>query len=94
MSARVAFMYILCDSLSAFTASTPHGGFRGHENGKVLIGWNDQPLWYQIACSWLHIAITYVSLEMYYLVVCIPAVLLGLTSPRDCPSMFGDLKEL
>lgn len=94
MSARFVFMYILSDSLSAFTVSTPHGAFREHENGKIHVGWNDRPLWYQIFFTWLHITIITVSMEMFYSAISIPAVLFGLASPRDCPSMYGDLREL
>lgn len=87
-------MYVLTDTLDSYTASTPHGAFRGFENGKKIIGFDGYPLRYQFAFTWLHIVITYASLELFNTLYGIVAVLLGFAIPRDCPSSFGDLKKL
>ncbi|KAF2190399.1 hypothetical protein K469DRAFT_623462 [Zopfia rhizophila CBS 207.26] len=93
-SLRVVFLFLIENSLESYTASTPHGAYRGFEIGKVPIGYDTYPISRQFALSWIHIVITYTSLEMLNCVYGILAVLLYFASPRDCPSMFGDLREM
>lgn len=43
---------------------------------------------------WAQITLTYLSLELMNTVNGIVQVTIGIANPRDCPSAFGDLKEL
>ena len=87
-------MYLIVDALQSYTASTPHGAYRTFENGKVVVGLDRESLGRQFFLAWVHIVNTYANLEMANVAYGIVTVLLGLASPTDCPSAFGDLKEM
>jgi hypothetical protein len=87
-------MFVAIDALDSYSTSTPHGAFRGYENGKVLVGLKGLSLSRQSFLVWIYIANVYTNLEMANAVYGIAAVLSGVASPRDCPMSFGDLKEM
>ncbi|KAF2116638.1 membrane bound O-acyl transferase family-domain-containing protein [Lophiotrema nucula] len=90
---RAAWMYLLTDTIYAYTASTQHGNYRGYENEKGIVGFTDLPLSRKFTLAWLQIILTYTSLEFFNTAAGVIAVATGLANPRDCPSSFGDLKE-
>lgn len=87
-------LLVLADTLNSYTTTTPHGAYRYLENGKVTTGIADMPFVYQLRMVWVHITIVYVGVEMANVVYGILAVLLGFAAPRECPSLFGDLKKM
>ncbi|KAF2787150.1 hypothetical protein K505DRAFT_329868 [Melanomma pulvis-pyrius CBS 109.77] len=93
-SLRAAFFFVLSDTIQSWTASTPHGSYRGYENGKVPISLTGLPLIQQCFYSWVQIVLTYTVLELYNVVYGIVSVLSGLANPRDCPSLFTDLRGM
>jgi len=93
-SLRAAFFFIVSDTVQSWTASTPHGAYRGFENGKIIVGLSNLPLQQRFIFAWVQIVITYTCLELYNSLYGIVSVLSGLANPRDCPSSFGDLKQL
>ncbi|KAH7116819.1 membrane bound O-acyl transferase family-domain-containing protein [Dendryphion nanum] len=91
---RVILMHVIVDTIQSYTTSTPHGAFRGFENGKVPVGFDDVSLVRQFLLTWGNLINTYANLEMANTVCGIVAVVIGLAAPSDCPSAFGDLKGL
>ncbi|KAF2872957.1 membrane bound O-acyl transferase family-domain-containing protein [Massariosphaeria phaeospora] len=93
-SLRAALFYLLKDAIYAYSASLPYGNWRGANNGKILSSTEGIPWNHRFVISWVYIVLTYVVLELYNLFYGIAAVATGLSNPRDCPSMFGDLAEM
>lgn len=93
-SLRAVFMYVLMDTLQSYSASTVHGTFRGLETNKIPIGFGDYPWTYQLTYAWLHTAIAYSNMELLNAAYGVAAIIFGFANPRDCPSSFGDLKEM
>ena len=87
-------MYMLTDAFTSYTTSTPHGTYRGFENGKIPVGLDGLTLTRQSFLVWVYIANVYTNLEMANAMYGIAAVLFGFASPRDCPAAFGDLKKM
>jgi hypothetical protein len=91
---RIAVMLLISDTASSISASSPHGAYRGFENGKVPIDLDGVSFAEAFLWVWIHIFITYSSLELFNTACGVVAVLLNLATPQDCPSAFGDLKEM
>ncbi|KAF2017199.1 hypothetical protein BU24DRAFT_490412 [Aaosphaeria arxii CBS 175.79] len=90
---RAGLMYVLVDMTNSYSASTPHGNYRGYEHLRKPVGTDGLPLGHKIMMSWLHIMITFTSLEMASAAYSVVAVLTGLSPPKDCPSAFGDVQK-
>ncbi|ORY07911.1 membrane bound O-acyl transferase family-domain-containing protein [Clohesyomyces aquaticus] len=91
---RAGLFFVFVDVLDSYTAASPHGSYRGHENGKVPVGFLEQSLLRQFQLSWIHILITYTSLELFNSLYAVASVVFGFANPRDCPTLFGDLQEM
>ncbi|KAH9874969.1 hypothetical protein J1614_004457 [Plenodomus biglobosus] len=91
---RTAVFYLLKDAIYSYTASSPHGSWQDIKHQKGVVGFSGYPLAHRLYFTWVHIMITYVSLEFAggaFSVVCVAT---GLSRPSDCPSPFGHVKDL
>lgn len=93
-SLRAILFYLLVDIAHAYTAASAHGSWADIASLKPRVSFAAYPFWHRLWYSWVHIFLTYVSLEQANAVYGIVSIATGLANPRDCPSMFGDLKEL
>ncbi|KAF2499684.1 hypothetical protein BU16DRAFT_524141 [Lophium mytilinum] len=89
-----ALCFLIEDTLSSWTASTQWGSFRDVE-GFVPVGFQDTVSYQKkFLLSWTHILITYYTLEFINCVNAVVFVSLHLARPSECPSLFGDLREM
>lgn len=93
-SIRAAVFYLAKDAMYSYTASSPHGSWVDIASLKPVHGYANYPFLHRFWFTWVHIVLTYVSLELYNTLAGIVSVALGLAKPSECPSMFGDLKGL
>jgi len=91
---RAVFFFLCSDTIQSYTASTPHGSYRGLENGKIPVGYFGLPWYRKFTLTWLQIILTYQLLSLYYELCAIISVVFGLSTPRECPPMFGDLRNM
>lgn len=91
---RAILFYILKDAIYAYTASSPHGSWADSAHLKPVVGFLSFSFWHRFWFAWVHIVLTYVSMEFYNCAYGIVSVGTGLANPRDCPSAFGNLKDL
>ena len=59
-----------------------------------VVSFEGEPFLYRLKFTWVYVVLTYVSLELMSTMYGIVSVASGLARPVDCPSMFGDLREL
>lgn len=93
-SLRALFFYFLKDIIFAYTASSPHGSWQDIKRWKQIEGFGSYPFWHRFWFAWVHIAMTYVTLEFTNSLVGVMSVATGLANPTDCPSAFGNFKGL
>jgi hypothetical protein len=82
------------DIVVSYTTSTSYGSWPDIVHIKPRLSLTAAPFWTRFWFAWVHIVITYVNLEMCNAAYGVVSVATGLANPRDCPSMFGDLKDL
>jgi hypothetical protein len=86
--------YLLRDAAYAYTASSPYGAWSDIAHLKAITSLSSQPFWTRFAWSWMQILLTYVAVEEANAAYGAFSVAIGLANPRDCPSAFGDLRNL
>ncbi|KAF2029030.1 hypothetical protein EK21DRAFT_101397 [Setomelanomma holmii] len=91
---RAAFFDILVDILYAYTASSPHGSWTDIAHIKSAASFSSEPFLKRLWFAWIHIVLTYVSMEQANAAYGLFSVATGLASPAECSSMFGDLRGL
>lgn len=91
---RAGLFYILKDAIYSFTASTPHGTWLDIAHTDPVVSFERYPYLYRLKYTWLYIVLTYTSVELMNTLYGIVSVATGFAAPMDCPSMFGDLKDL
>ncbi|KAJ8106496.1 hypothetical protein OPT61_g9497 [Boeremia exigua] len=91
---RAGLFYALRDVVYSFTASSPHGTWLDIAHIDPVVSFDQYPFLYRLKYTWVYIVLTYVSVEFANTLYGIASVATGLAVPMDCPSMFGDLKEL
>lgn len=91
---RAAWFHVLHNAANAWTAASPHGSWDDIKHVKPIDSLIDRPFLKRWLYAWVHIALTYAALEEANAAYGVVSVATGLASPRDCPSAFGDLKEL
>jgi hypothetical protein len=89
---RTLVMHLLADAFTSYTVSTPHGSWFNAVPVKQPVSLTDQPFLRRFELLWVHIILTYASVEMLNAGYGVVSVATGLASPRECPSAFGDLK--
>jgi hypothetical protein len=93
-TARAALFFVMRDAIYAYTAASPYGTWDDIKHIKPIARLSEQPYptrWYY---AWVHIFLTYIALEQANAAYGALSVATGLAKPRDCPSAFGDLREL
>jgi hypothetical protein len=92
---RTALFYALKDIVVSYSASTPHGSWVDIRGRKVYQPFpTSSPFLYKFWFTWVHIALTCVSMEFANAAYGTLSVATGLAHPRDCPPMFGSLSDL
>jgi hypothetical protein len=93
-SLRAAAFYLLKDAVYAYTAASPHGSWTDIAHVKPVLSLTDRPFLVRWWYAWVYIFLTYVALEQANAMYGVVSVATGFARPRDCPSAFGDLREL
>lgn len=88
------YFYLLTDALTSYSAASPHGSWVDIAHLKPASGLDSHPFSYRFYYTWVHIVLAYTNLELANVVYGVVSVATGLANPRDCPSMFGDIKGL
>lgn len=91
---RAILFFVISDVCKSYSAGSPYGSWLGLVKEQPSIKLEDKPFQYRFWCTWLHILISYTGIELVNAVYGAVSVATGLANPRDCPSAFGDLKEL
>ena len=91
---RVLVFYLIADLATSYTASTPHGSWSDIARIKPVVTYAGRPFLTRFWYAWVHIILTYAELERANAAYGVVSVATGLANPRDCPSAFGDLKDL
>jgi hypothetical protein len=86
--------YLLRDLAYAYTASTSYGSWSDIVHVKPIQTLSDRPFLTRFWCAWVYVFLTYVALEQANAAYGALSVALGLANPRDCPSAFGDPRNL
>jgi hypothetical protein len=86
--------YLGRDILASYLAACPHGSWIDIAHLKPAVGFAGYPFWHRFKFVWVHIILGFVSLEMGNALCGAVSVATGLVNPRDCPSQFGDWKDL
>ncbi|KAL6710824.1 hypothetical protein ACN47E_007881 [Coniothyrium glycines] len=93
-SLRVLLFYMMRNALHHYSANTPYGGWVDAVPIKKRQSFFDAPFWTRFFIIWVDIVITYLSLEIINAANGVVQVAIGTANPRDCPSAYGDLKDL
>ncbi|KAH7075826.1 membrane bound O-acyl transferase family-domain-containing protein [Paraphoma chrysanthemicola] len=93
-SIRFVTFFILTDVLYAYTAAIPHGSWTDIAHIKPARSFSSEPFLTRVWFAWVHVVLTYVSMEHANAAYGVVSVATGLARPKDCPSLFGDLKGL
>jgi hypothetical protein len=91
---RYGLFFLLHDAANAYTASSPYGAWADITHVKPTISLVNETFLTRFYWAWMHICLTYVAMEELNALCGVVSVATGLANPRDCPSSFGDLKEL
>jgi hypothetical protein len=91
---RFVVFFVLTDALYAYTARTSHGSWTDIAHIKPARDFSSQPFWMRVWYAWVHVVLTYVSMEQANAAYGVVSVATGLATPRECPSAFGDLRGL
>jgi hypothetical protein len=91
---RALTFYVVKEALEVYTATSPHGGWYNNEHTTPVLGIAKLPLVDQFKWTWIHIFFGYASLEMANSMYGVVSVLLNRATPQECPSAFGDLRDL
>jgi hypothetical protein len=92
---RTALFYLLKDIVVSYSVSTPHGSWVDIRDTKVYQALpTSSPFLYKFWFTWVHIALTCVSMEFANAAYGTLSVATGLAHPRDCPPMFGSVSDL
>jgi hypothetical protein len=86
--------YLLRDAVYAYTAASPHGSWSDIAHVKPIHSLTEQPLWTRWWYAWVHVFLTCVAMEQANALYGAVSVATGLARPKDCPSAFGDVREL
>jgi hypothetical protein len=93
-SLRAAVFYLLRDAVYAYTAASPHGSWADIAQVKPVLSLTDRPFLVRWWYAWVYVFLTYVAMEQANAMYGVVSVATGFAKPRDCPSAFGDLKDL
>ncbi|KAH3910271.1 hypothetical protein HBH56_149490 [Parastagonospora nodorum] len=93
-SLRVAFFHVLREFMYSYTAGSPYGAWSDIVHLKPISTLSTQPFWTRFWWSWVGIVLTYSAMEEANAAYGVLSVATGLANPRDCPSAFGDLRNL
>jgi hypothetical protein len=85
---------LLKDAVYAYTAASPYGSWSDIAHIKPAFSLAGQPFLTRWWYTWVHIFLTCAALEQANAIYGVVSVATGLANPRDCPSAFGNLREL
>ncbi|KAH7398778.1 membrane bound O-acyl transferase family-domain-containing protein [Phaeosphaeria sp. MPI-PUGE-AT-0046c] len=91
---RAAMFHVLHNAANAYTAASPYGSWDDIKHVKPIDNLVDRPFLTRWSYTWFHIILTYTALEELNAAYGAVSVATGFASPQDCPSAFGDLREL
>jgi hypothetical protein len=91
---RVLMFYVMRDAFYAYTAASPYGSYDDIVHLKPITSLESHPFWTRWWWAWVNVVLSYAAIEQANAAYGAMAVATGLATPRNCPSVFGDLKEL
>ncbi len=87
--------YVLKDAIVSYSAASPHGTWTDIRTKKPYQPFpSSSPLLTRFWYTWVHIMLTFTTMEFLNSAYSILCVATYLANPRDCPSLFGKLSDL